>query len=114
MKRIAYLPVLDNIGNVLTNVSVNSSALWSTQPDNSSYYQFRADNVTGEEGAFSWLLSITSWFDMPIIGEVVAVGELNYPSGDDSVEVDVRLEVPASEGPGVKNATIVFVGGLAE
>jgi len=106
--------VLDNDGNVVINVSINSSQLWNTQSSDSSYYQFKVDNVTGEEGAFSWLLSIVSWFDMPITGEVIAVGELNYSDGDDSVETDIRLEVPSGEAPGVKSATIIFTGELAE
>ena len=106
--------VLDNDGNVVTNISLNSSAIWNTESSDSSYYQFKVDNVTGEEGAFDWLLSIVSWFNMPITGEVVAVGELNYSDGKDSVETDIRLEVPPAEAPGVKNATIIFKGELAE
>jgi len=106
--------VIDNDGNVVANVSLNSSALWEVESSSSSYYQFKADNVTGEEGAFSWVLSIVNWFNVPITGAVVGLGEFNYQTGADSAEVDVRLEVPASEAPGVKNATIVFKGELAE
>ena len=106
--------VIDNNGNVVTNISLNSSAIWNTESGDSSYYQFKVDNVTGEEGAFDWLLSIVSWFDVPITGEVVAVGELNYADGDDSAEVDIRLEVPGDESPGAKNGWIVFKGVLAE
>jgi parallel beta-helix repeat protein/surface protein len=106
--------MIDNNGNVVTNISLNSSAIWNTESGDSSYYQFKVDNVTGEEGAFDWLLSIVSWFDMPITGEVVAVGELNYSDGDDSAEVDIRLEVPGDESSGNKSGAIVFKGVLAE
>jgi len=105
---------INNDGNVIVNVSVNSSQLWSTQSEASEYYQFKADSVVGQEGAFSWVKSITSWFNMPITGEVVAVGELKYTDGDDSAEVDIGLEVPLSESPGDKDALVVFKGVLAE
>lgn len=105
---------LDNDGNVVTNISLNSTALWDEATNESSYYQFKADNTTAELGAFNWLISIVDWFDMPITGEVVGIGELNYVDGDDSAEIDVKLEVPENEAPGVKNATILFTGVLAE
>jgi len=106
--------VIDNNGNAILNISVNSSALWDAIPANNSYYQFKADNKSGEEGAFSWIGSIVNWFNVPITGNVVAVNELNYEDGDDSVEIDIRLEVPTNEGPGAKNALVVFSSGLAE
>ena len=106
--------VINNDGNALTNISLNSSALWVEAPGSSSYYQFKADNITGEEGAFNWLTSIVDWFHMPITGEVVGIGELKYVDSEDSAEVDVLLEVPPSEAPGVKSSIIVFSGGLAE
>ncbi|MBT6689746.1 hypothetical protein HN903_00260 [archaeon] len=105
---------LDNSGNAIINISVNSSQLWEQASGNSSYYQFKANNVTGEGGAFDWLLSIVDWFNMPITGNVVAVDELNYQDGDDGVEIDMRLEVPANEAPGAKSANIVFELTLAE
>jgi hypothetical protein len=106
---------IDNSGNAVINISMNSSRLWEMESGNSSYYQFKANNVTGEEGAFSWIKSIVSWFNVPIItGDVVAVSELNYKDGDDGAEVDIRLEVPTNEAPGAKNANIVFELALAE
>lgn len=106
--------ILNNDGNAVANVTINSSAIWDTQEDNSTYYQFKIDNVTGEEGAFSWMGSVVDWFNMPIGANVVAINQLNYISGDDSVEVDIRLEVPNNEGPGPKSASSVFAAGLAE
>lgn len=106
--------VVSNDGNVVVNISLNSSSLWNSETGTSSFYQFKADNVSGEEGAFDWLLSIVDWFDMPINGLVVAVGELNYSDGTDSAEVDIRLEVPNDEDPSAKSANIIFKGALAE
>jgi len=105
---------INNDGNAVVNISLNSSALWETVSSNSSYYQFKVDNKSGEAGAFSWVGSVVDWFSVPISGSVVAVKELNYETDDDSAEVDIRLEVPTNEGPGVKNTTIIFSSRLAE
>ena len=105
---------LDNDGNVDLNVSINSSALWSAEPGTSVYYQVKANNVSGEEGAFDWLKSLVSWFNMPIMGQVVVIENLSYEDGDDGAEIDIRLDVPVSEDPGVKQSTIVFTGALGE
>ena len=72
------------------------------------------DNVSGEEGAFSWLTSLISWFNIPITGEVVAINQLNYSDSKDSAEVDIRVEVPTNEAPGAKSSLIVFYSRLAE
>ncbi len=106
--------IINNSGNVLTNVSVNSSAIWDSEPDNSSYYQFKANNVTGEDGAFNWLGSIVSWFNMPINANVVAIDKLNYSANNNSAKVDIRLQVPPNEAPGSKSATTIFTAQLAE
>jgi hypothetical protein len=106
--------VVQNDGNAIVNVSINSSALWFTELLDSQYYQFKIDNVTGESNAFNWTGSITSWFNMPITGDVIAIDQLNYTDSKDSVEVDVRLEVPPNEPPGAKISTIVFTSRLDE
>ena len=105
---------IENDGTVLINISVNASALWDLAPSDSSYFQFKADNKSGEEGAFSWLGSIISWFNMPITGEVVAIKELNYSDSKDSAEVDIRIEVPPNEAPAAKSSLVVFYSRLAE
>ncbi|MFA4960034.1 MAG: hypothetical protein WC548_00005, partial [Candidatus Pacearchaeota archaeon] len=106
--------VLENNGNSLINVSVNSSALWNTQQTESDYYQFKVDNYSGEGGAFTWLSSVVDWFNFPLSGNVVAIDRLNYSDVKDSAEIDVRVELPPNEDPGAKGAIVVFTGGLAE
>ena len=105
---------INNNGNAIVNISINSSSLWTAVSDASSFYQFKVDNRSGEAGAFSWIGSIVDWFNVPITGSVVAVKELNYGAGSDSAEIDIQLEVPTNEGPGAKNALVVFSSGLAE
>jgi hypothetical protein len=109
-----YPLLIRNDGNAMLNVSVNSSALWTTQPTGSSYYQFKIDNVSGESGSFNWTGSITSWLAIPITGDVVAIDQLNYSDSKDSAEVDIRLEVPPNEPSGAKMATVVFTSRLDE
>ncbi|MFH1521786.1 MAG: DUF2341 domain-containing protein, partial [archaeon] len=106
--------VIENTGTVLTNISINSSAIWSQAQTDSSYFQFKADNVSEEEGAFSWLSSITSWFNSPINSYVVVIDSLNYSDSKDSAEVDIRLEVPPNEEPGAKSSIIIFKAELSE
>jgi hypothetical protein len=105
---------IENNGTVYVNISVNASALWTEAPSSSSYYRFKVDNVSGEEGAFSWLTSLTSWFNVPFTGYVVGIDYLNYSDVKDSAEVDILLEVPPSEDPGVKNSNVVLKAELAE
>jgi hypothetical protein len=105
---------IENNGTVYVNVSVNASSLWSTVVTNSSYYRFKVDNVSGEEGAFNWLTSLVDWFNVPFTGYVTSIDYLNYSDDKDSAEVDIAIEVPPSEDPGVKNSNIILKAELAE
>jgi hypothetical protein len=105
---------LENNGTVYVNVSINASALWGEEDNDSEYYRVKFDNVTGKEGAFSWLSSITDWFNMPLTGYAVGLDYFNYSDERDSAEIDVFLEVPANEDPGSKSSTIILKGELAE
>jgi len=105
---------LENNGTVLLNISVNASSLWTSVTSDSSYYQFKADNVSGEEGSFDEAGSKTGWFNMPLTGYIVAINKLNYSDAKDSAEVDINLTLPNNEDPGMKSSTIVFKSELAE
>ena len=104
---------LENNGTVLINVSVNASSLW-TSTGEGEHYQFKADSVSGEEGAFDWASSQTTWFNMPLTAFVVAITELNYDDAIDSAEVDINITVPLSEDFGNRSSTIVFLAEIAE
>ena len=103
---------LQNDGNSVVNISLNSSALWDNEPTDSDKYQFKIDE-TGETGAFAWLSSITNWFNMPITGNIVAIHNLSYVDSKDSVEIDLRVDSP-SEEPGAKSAMIIITSSLSE
>ena len=106
--------VLVNDGAVMANISVNATALWDGAVVNSSYYQFKVDNVSGEDGAFRWLTSITDWFNISINSYTIAIDALNYTNNKDSAEIDINIEVPPNEGPGLKTSTIIFKSELGE
>ncbi|MCH7850631.1 MAG: hypothetical protein IH845_03245 [Nanoarchaeota archaeon] len=106
--------VIRNDGTVMTNISINASALWTTQSENSSSFQFKVDNVSSEPNSFNWINSIIQFFNVPITGDVVAISELNYTDSSDSAEIDISILVPSNEGPGAKSSTIIFTSRLAE
>jgi len=105
---------VQNDGNCLSNVSIVSTALWDTFPGNSSYFKFKVDNKTGNEGAFNWLTSIIDWLQMPITGAIVGISDLNYSTSKNVAETDIYLEVPYNEVPGAKTAIINFTASLSE
>ena len=105
---------VENNGTVYVNVSVNASALWDEAPSESVYYRTKVDNVSGEEGSFSWLSSITDWFDVPFTGYTVMIDYLDYSNTTDSAEIDIAVEVPVGEAPGVKSSNIVIKAEWAE
>lgn len=106
--------VIQNDGNCRVNVSANASQLWATEAAASDKYRFKIDNKSGEEGAFDWLTSLTSWTNMPITSAVIGVSGLNYSDSVDSAEVDVYIEVPANEPPATRSSTIIFTSSLDE
>ena len=106
--------VIRNDGNCRVNVSVNASQLWSTVSGTSDKYRFKIDNKSGEEGAFDWLSSLTSWTNMSITSAVIGISGFNYSDSVDSAEVDISIEVPSNEPPAARSSLIVFTSSLDE
>ncbi|MFH1151871.1 MAG: hypothetical protein V1788_01970, partial [Nanoarchaeota archaeon] len=105
---------LQNNGNCFANISINATQLWNTMASNSDYYKFKADNISGEEGAFDWLKSLTSWNQMPLTGQSVAIVALNFSDSKNSVEVDLLVTVPNQEPWGDRESTVSFEAKLGE
>ncbi|MEM3483673.1 MAG: hypothetical protein QXW00_02935, partial [Candidatus Woesearchaeota archaeon] len=97
-----------NNGNIPVNISINSTALWSSVPLNTSYYQFRIGNISGEYYAFDWRNSRTSWTNMTNIS-TLSIIDLGYLDYADEARIDIRVEVPSAEPPATKNATIYIM-----
>ena len=107
--------VIQNDGNALVNISAKASDLWTSSSNPNNYYKFKADNKTGESGAFNWLLSAIDWIQMPnITGAVIGIAELNWSDSKDSAEVDVYIDTPQDEAPSQRNSTVTFESSLAE
>lgn len=105
--------LLENNGNSLINVSINSTQLFLQAPLPSSNYRFKIDNYSGETGAFNWLTSLFDWTDMPS-GMISAIDSLKYQNATDTAEVDILINVPSDELAGSKQANITFTASLAE
>jgi hypothetical protein len=104
---------LQNDGNCLVNTTINASDLWISEPNPSQYYQYKIDNKTGEEGAFVWKWSNTSWSDLLSITSF-AIAKLNWSDSRDVAEIDLKIEVPSQEVAGNKTSTVWFVSSLGE
>jgi hypothetical protein len=104
--------VVENIGNSLANISVSADSLWATEPTASKYFQFKADNYTGHEGAFYWGSSITEWANMSTSNQICVV-DLNYTDFN-KTEVDILAWVPLGEPIAPKSFSVNFIAELSE
>jgi len=104
---------IQNDGNCLLNISLNATDLWASIFGNSSYYQLKVDNKTGEEGAFNWDLSDIDWAQVLNNTQIVMV-ELNWSDATDSAEMDLLVTVPPQESAGDKSSTLHFTADLGE
>jgi hypothetical protein len=103
---------IENDGNVLLNISVNATQLFSQASLGSTNYQFKVDNRT-EPGSFNSSGSVTS-FTPFINGFVLAVDRLKYGDSNDMCELDIYVSVPSDEEPGTKSSSIFIKGEIAE
>jgi hypothetical protein len=107
--------VLINYGNSYTNVSINSTDLWSKVANPSEYYQFKVRNTT--MNCFWTNETNTSWAFVPSITSNV-IKNFNFTSGYqegcNNVSFDIHVEVPLNESAGDKSSTITFTGRLGE
>ena len=109
-----YPFVLQNDGNCFSNVSINATSLWNTVSNPTSYFRYKVDNKTNEEGSFQWSDSQTDWSNVPGSTQEVAIVRINWNDDTDSAEVDLLVEVPTDEGSGNRESTLNFEASLAE
>jgi len=107
--------ILRNDGNAELNISTNFTDLWITQPNPSSYFQYKIRNTTS--GCFVQSGTQTSWIESPSI-TAHAIERLNFTSGYqigcNNVSVDIYIKVPEAEPSGNKSAIITLTSKLAE
>jgi hypothetical protein len=107
--------LIENKGNCLINVTLNSTPLWTSIRANSDNYRYKVDNKTGESGAFDYELSDIDWTQVPIYpNNKTAIVYFNWSNANDLVEIDLFVEVPENEPPGSKFSNITFISRLAE
>ncbi len=105
--------VIQNDGNVICNVTIERDP--STTPlfngtgggDNTESFQYKADN-TSEADSFNWGASSTTWTNVPGTTSQEFLKELNHQRPRDSAEVDLRINVPGDEPPGIKTESLIF------
>ncbi len=99
--------VVKNIGNVLINVTINATALFSSVSMNTSYYQFEAS--VNKTGSFNSTCSVTSFISMNFTAKNMMCNlsyENNTPLGNSTGNIELSLTVPNSEPPGPKSSNI--------
>ncbi|HLD12896.1 MAG TPA: LamG-like jellyroll fold domain-containing protein, partial [Candidatus Nanoarchaeia archaeon] len=101
---------IKNQGNSFNNVNISSSdMLWDTKPTASAYYQFKADNISQQQGAFNYSGSITTFTNVPT-GNQTTISRYNQSNENNTAEVDILIEVPLDEPPGNKTSLLTFTG----
>ncbi len=105
---------IQNDGNVFVNINISATALWESVGHPSSYYRVKIDNFTGEEYSFNYSTSTLDWVNMPATNSSILLSLLNYSDATDIAEVDLRIQVPPNENPGIRNSTVYFIASLAE
>ncbi len=95
--------IVRNNGNLKLNISINSTDLWKSQPNPSSYYQFRIDK--NESNAWDSALN-DSWHNLVKTTPLVAISGLKYHSESNSAEIELQITGPPDEGAGSKKSQL--------
>lgn len=105
---------IQNNGNSLIKINISATDLWDTNPNPSSYYQLKIDNVSEEKNSFNWTESTFNWTNAPANNNTIFIFNLKYPDLNDSAEVDVYVEAPANEIPEAKTSILTFSSSFNE
>jgi len=105
---------LQNDGNVELDIDINATSLWNSVLNPSTYYRYKVDNKTGEEGSFDWGESQTTWKNMPNSTQEEGIVNLSWIDATDSAEVDILVTVPSAEGSGNRESLVVFEASLSD
>ncbi|MFH1787751.1 MAG: hypothetical protein ABH811_03100, partial [archaeon] len=106
--------LIRNDGNCFLNISLNSTNLWNSVVNPSEYFQYKVDNKSEENGSFDWILSKTTWQNVPDANYEMVIVNFNWSDETDSAEVDILVTVPSEEGSGDRESTLGFKAELGE
>lgn len=106
---------IENIGNVLVNVSVNASDLWKSagfqNPTDNFSYKVREN----ESNSYDLTYSAVDWRPVPDDVSIEdAIIWFNWTSQSNSAFVDILIAVPYGEGDGLRESIITFTARKAE
>lgn len=104
--------LLRNDGNVFADI-INISAtseLWIREYAHmpSKYFQFKVDN-SSEPNSFNWSASLTWWMNVSATNRTI-ISALNYSDASDEAELEIKIEVPGDEPPGLKETSLIVYG----
>ncbi len=113
-----YPFVIQNDGTVVADVTIareaSSTPLFSGTDggDNSSSFQFMAgvEEAPGGNPCYNVNTSVTTWTNVPGTTPIYFVKELTFQTACDTVQVELRIQVPLDEPAGAKSETLVFIG----
>lgn len=104
--------VARNIGNVLLNVTINASALFISQPLNTVYYQYMADdNESGPSDSFDLTCSQTTFANMQSTAAIIFCN-MSYEDANDEGEFELGITIPPDEGSGDRSS-LIKIGSIA-
>lgn len=99
--------VVQNTGNVLINVTINATALFSSVSMNTYYYKYEAS--VNKTGSFTSGCSVTSFTNMNSTATSMICNltyENNTGLGNSTGNIELNITVPNSEPPGTKVSNV--------
>jgi hypothetical protein len=94
--------LMENVGNILSNVTITGTQLF-TQGGFPSYdYQFKIDE--NETSSFDTSSSTTTYTNMTNVSSRIDVVRLDWHNLNDTAELDFNVTVPYFESPGTKTS----------
>ncbi|PIN73245.1 hypothetical protein COV20_03370 [Candidatus Woesearchaeota archaeon CG10_big_fil_rev_8_21_14_0_10_45_16] len=96
----------ENVGNIVSNVTITGTAYFTSVAFPSSYYVFKVRE--NESNAFNQTLSNITYINMPDASASPHVLNLNWYSFQNDFLTDINITVPPDESFGAKSSTVTF------
>ncbi len=94
-----------NDGSVYVDITIEATNLFNgTGAQNpSQYYQFKIQSNNDGPG------SVSAWTNISIAGvPIPAIDALNFQNGNDTAQIEIKLQIPPDEPAGSKTSVITF------
>lgn len=99
---------IQNDGSVNVDVTIESTALWSSAAAVGTDYQFKCNGAGGGRVVACGAGSVDSFTNVPIGSATQVIGTLPFDNTGDQNKVDIKVTVPNKEPAGAKSATVTF------